>query len=183
MIDYRGKFNGTGIMPADILIPKRQFLGKWPVVACDQYTSEPEYWNKTRWIVGDDPSTLNLVLPEAYLELDKTKPDGISEHTRGMISAIHECMDSYLTSGLFDKSIQGFVLTIRTFTQSQDKEKSPRIGLLVSVDLERYEYASGSESLIRPTEGTVVDRLPPRVAIRRGSRKISVRLRLRALRK
>ena len=128
-------------------------LTKWAVIACDQFTSEPEYWREVREIVGGAPSTLNLVLPEIELEAPG-KQDRIRQ--------IQHSMHQYLHSGLL-QARQGIIYVERRVDGRMRK------GLLLCLDLERYDYSRGSSSLIRATEGTIVDRLPPRMAIREGA--------------
>lgn len=127
---------------------------KWAVVACDQYTSEPEYWNDVEQIVGDAPSTLRLMLPEIYLD----KP-GEGEK----IAAIRKTMDDYMADGTLQKLPSGCMLVKRT------AEGRTRIGLVIATDLESYDFTKGSCSLTRATEGTVVERIPPRLRIREGA--------------
>jgi hypothetical protein len=148
-------FEGLAFRPADILIPKSGFE-KWSVVACDQHTSEPEYWENTRDIVGDAPSTLRLVLPEAWL--------GGEEDNARRVAAINARMRSALSGGLLRELPGALILVERTLTTGRTRR-----GLVGAIDLEKYDYAAGSESLIRPTEGTVLERIPPRVRIRRGA--------------
>lgn len=139
-----------------ILMPKKGTdLSKWAVVACDQYTSQPEYWQEADRIVGDAPSTLRLTLPEVYLE----EPD-VAERTQ----RIYDTMKQYLSDGTMISFPPGFVLTERWSGGSV-----PRRGLIAAVDLEAYEYTPGSCSPIRPTEKTVVERIPPRLAVRNGA--------------
>ncbi len=128
--------------------------GKWAVVACDQYTSEPEYWEDAERIVGDAPSTLHLILPEIYLE-----KKGEDEK----IAAIRENMKKYLQDGTLRKMPKGCMLVHRT------AEGRSRIGLVITTDLESYDFNKGSSSLTRATEGTVVERIPPRLRIRDGA--------------
>lgn len=139
---------------ADILLPKltAEGMSKWAVVACDQYTGEPEYWAKTREIVGNAPSTLDLILPEAYLE----EPDCDER-----IAKIHENMANCTKSGLFDLHKDCFILTKRTQADGR-----LRVGLVGALDLEMYDYNKGSKSQVRATEATVAARIPPRVKIR-----------------
>ena len=145
----------TAFTSADILLPKldAQGMTKWSVVACDQYTSEPEYWEKTAEIAGDAPSALNLILPEVYLDL----PD-----SEERIAKINRTMQEYLDSGLFTEYRSALILTRRT--QADGKV---RTGLVGAVDLEQYDYNKGSTSQVRATEATVASRIPPRVKIRR----------------
>lgn len=140
-------------LPADILLPKTGFE-KWAVVACDQFTSEPEYWEETARIAVDNPSALNIVLPEVYLEKDNS----------GRIEKINRTMESYLSGGVFDEYENTFVYTERTVTGG-----AIRRGIVGLIDLEDYSYEKGAKSLIRATEETVVERIPPRVEIRRGA--------------
>lgn len=136
-----------------ILMPKEGTdLYKWSVVACDQFTSQPEYWKKTEEKVGDAPSTLKLTLPEVYLE---------SEDEEARVAAIHETMESYLADGTLRELPRGFMLVERSFGKGY-----PRCGLVVEVDLETYEYKKGGNSLTRPTEMTVEERIPPRLRVR-----------------
>lgn len=139
-----------------ILMPKNGIdLKKWAVVACDQYTSQKEYWSETDRIVGDAPSTLRLTLPEVYLE-------DADVETR--IAAINETMKQYLSDGTLTELPAGFILTER-----YSGGTSPRRGLVAAIDLECYEYTAGSRSLVRPTEKTVVERIPPRLAVRKNA--------------
>ena len=129
---------------------------KWAVVACDQYSSEPEYWEEVGAFVGNAPSTYNLIFPECYLE-------GSDKAER--VKKIQAAMNEYLQAGKLEKQKPGFILVER----SSPYEKHPRKGLVIAVDLECYQYGQGVTSLIRPTEGTIIERLPPRMEIRRGA--------------
>lgn len=137
--------------PADILLPKKDFE-KWAVIACDQYTSEPEYWAETERIVGESPSALNIVLPEVYLQKDNSE----------RIGKINENMKKYIDDGVFETVQNGFLLTLRTL-----KDGKLRQGIVGLIDLEDYSYESGANTLIRATEQTVLERIPPRVEIRK----------------
>ena len=128
-------------------------LYKWAVVACDQYTSEPDYWRRAAQEVGDAPSTLHLIFPEAYLG----SPDAPTR-----IRTIQATMRRYLADGLL-REHEGAIVVERTVDQRT------RRGLLLELDLEHYDFGSGSTSLIRPTEGTMVERLAPRIAVRSGA--------------
>lgn len=141
-----------GFGPADILLPKKTDLSKWSVVACDQYTSEPEYWEETAQIVGDAPSALKLILPEIYLERDD-----VSDR----IDAIHQTMRQYLEDGIFEEYPAAYFYVERTLADG-----TIRKGIIGAVDLEQYDYSAGSRSLIRATEGTVLERIPPRMKVR-----------------
>jgi hypothetical protein len=143
-----------GLRIPEILLPKPGLDRRaWSVVACDQYTSDHAYWNAVESFVGTLPSTLRLVLPEIYLG----SPD-VPDRVR----AIHRRMTEYLDAGILQSQGECAVYVRRTTARS-----GPREGLVVAVDLERYDYSSGSKSLIRATEGTIVDRIPPRLAVRR----------------
>lgn len=130
-------------------------LFRWSVVACDQYTSQPDYWAETDKTVGGAPSTLRLTLPEVYLE---------NADVEQRIAAIHETMRGYLSDGTLTALAPGMVLTER-----YSGGACPRRGLVLSVDLEAYDYKPGSQSLIRPTEKTVEERIPPRLKVRKGA--------------
>ena len=144
-----------GFGPADILLPQNCDLTKWSVVACDQYTSQQDYWERVAQTVGDAPSTLKLILPESQLE------DG---HFEEHIADINRTMDEYLDQGLF-RTLPNALLYVERWLDN----KKLRRGLVGVVDLECYDYNAGSSSLIRATEGTVITRLPPRVAVRRNA--------------
>ncbi|MGE4454119.1 MAG: DUF1015 domain-containing protein [Sphaerochaeta sp.] len=142
---------------ADIMIPKTTVdLEKWAVVACDQYTSEPEYWEQVEKQVQDNPSTLNLIYPEVYLE---------EAHPEKRIETINATMKQYVDRELFTVYKDAFFLVNRTTPKGQ----KGRWGLLVSLDLEAYDYAPESRSLIRATEGTILSRIPPRKEIRKNA--------------
>ena len=145
----------TAFTTADILLPElnSEEMTKWAVVACDQYTSEPQYWEKTAEIAGDAPSALKLILPEVYLEADNA-PQRITD--------INATMQKYLSDGLFNEHKNSLILTVRT--QADGKV---RTGLVGAIDLEQYDYNKGSTSQVRATEATVASRIPPRVKIRR----------------
>ena len=136
----------------NILLPKNTDMTKWSVVACDQYTSEPEYWNDVEKIVGDAPSTLKLTLPEIYLE-DKN----ISER----IAKINSNMKALLDEDFFNEYKDSMIYLERTQSDGKIRE-----GLIGVVDLEAYSYEKGAETPIRATEKTVIERIPPRVKIR-----------------
>lgn len=144
-----------GFGPADILLPQNCDLTKWSVVACDQYTSQNDYWERVAQAVGDAPSTLKLILPESQLE------DG---HFEEHVADINRTMDAYLDQGLF-RTLPNALIYVERWLDN----KKLRRGLVGVVDLECYDYNAGSSSLIRATEGTVITRLPPRVAVRRNA--------------
>lgn len=146
------KFNRLGFYPADILLPKDADMTRWAVVACDQFTSEPEYWEGVEKMVGDAPSTLRLILPEA-----KLSDPNVEAH----IADINSEMTKYVDGGVF-KTLPASLIYIER-TQSDGKV---RHGLIGKVDLDQYDYTPGSGALIRATEGTVLSRIPPRVKVR-----------------
>ncbi|HEX5808834.1 MAG TPA: DUF1015 domain-containing protein, partial [Anaerolineales bacterium] len=143
-----------GIQIPQVYLPKPGTdLTKWAVIACDQFTSQPEYWNEVVKIVGDAPSTLNLTFPEVYLE----KPGGDER-----IRDIQTTMRKYMDEGILQPH-DGLIYVERTVGGKTRK------GIVLCLDLEAYDYTKGSSSLIRATEGTIVDRLPPRIKIREGA--------------
>lgn len=145
----------TPIRLPKLLMPREGIdLSKWAVIACDQYTSQPDYWNNADAIVGDAPSTLRLTLPEVYLE----QPD-VKERT----AKIQDAMLRYQQDGTLTEYEPGMMLVERT------TKSGTRRGVVLSFDLEAYDYQAGSQSLIRPTEKTVVERIPPRLAVREGA--------------
>jgi hypothetical protein len=146
--------NDLGIQIPQVYLPKKGTdLTKWAVIACDQFTSQPEYWNEVEKIVGDAPSTLNLTFPEVYLE-----EPGSEER----IKNIQATMQKYMAEGILQPH-DGLVYVERTV------DGKTRKGIILALDLEAYDYNKGSSSLIRATEGTIVDRLPPRMKIREGA--------------
>lgn len=145
----------TGFSAADILLPAEGNYETWAVVACDQFTSQPEYWERVEKTVGDNPSTFRIILPEAQLS------DG---HTEEHIEKINETMKKYLAEGVFKEYPDAMIYLERV--QSDGKI---RRGLIGKIDLEEYDYSVGSKSLVRATEGTVLDRIPPRQAVRRNA--------------
>lgn len=146
------KFEKLGFYPADILLPKDADMNKWAVVACDQFTSQPEYWEAVEQHVGDAPSTLRMILPEA-----KLNDPNVDEH----IADINASMKRYLDEGVFKTCPDSLIYIERT--QSDGKV---RHGLIGMVDLDQYDFTPGSGALIRATEGTVLSRIPPRVKVR-----------------
>jgi len=147
-------FNNIGVQVPQIFLPGAGVdLGKWAVIACDQFTSQPEYWHKVEQIVGDRPSTLHLTFPEVYLE---------SGDEDARIARIQDGMCSVLDNHVLEAR-DGLVYVERTVNGRTRK------GLMLALDLEHYDYNKGSTSLIRATEGTIVERLPPRMKIREGA--------------
>ncbi len=139
--------------PCDFLLPKSNFE-KWAVVACDQYTSEPEYWQEVENFVGDEPSAFNLILPEAYLKSDNS----------ARIEKINKTMKEYIENGVFDTVENSMIYLEREVTDGKIRK-----GVLGLIDLDEYSYEKDSSSLIRATEATVLERIPPRVMIRKGA--------------
>ena len=146
-------FERLGFYPADILLPKQTDMTKWAVVACDQFTSEPEYWQRVEDTVGTAPSTLRLILPEA-----KLKAPDVDE----LVGGINASMEHYLAGGVFESYADSLFYIERT--QSDGRV---RHGLIGMVDLDAYDFTPGSGALIRATEGTVLERIPPRARVRR----------------
>ena len=148
--------NNTAFHNADILLPKKSTDAyKWSVIACDQYTSEPEYWDSVYETVGDAPSTLNLILPELFLE-----QDGVSER----ISTIHSAMDDYVSKELFDEYKNAMI-----YVERIQGNGILRQGIVGAIDLEKYDFSKGSNSEVRATEATVIERIPPRIKVRQGA--------------
>ena len=147
-------FERIGIRPTQIMLPAAGVKPEtWACIACDQYTSEPEYWEKAFAVAGNAPSAIRLILPEYNLKNSDT-----------LIPQIHRTMAEYLSQGLLTPAVDpGFVLCERTIASGT------RLGLVCAVDLEQYSFEKGSMPLIRPTEQTITDRLPPRLKIRRGA--------------
>lgn len=141
-------------LPADILLPAPGVdCAKWAVVACDQFTSQMEYWQRAEAIVGDAPSALHIVYPEAYLAEGDAR-----------IPRIRRAMAAYMERGVLARRVtDGFVL-VRRVTQSGE-----RLGLVGKLDLDAYDFAPGTSAPVRATEGTIVERIPPRVRIRQGA--------------
>lgn len=139
-----------GFLPTDILIPKNTDMTKWSCVACDQYTSEPEYWNSVENTVNDSTSSLRIMLPEIYLsEIESRSKD------------IIDTMDDYLENNVFQTIENSFIFVERTLANG-----CIRYGLVGAIDLEIYDFSDGTTSLCRPTEATVIERLPARVEVR-----------------
>ena len=141
----------TGLVEKNILLPNTTDMTCWACIACDQFTSQPEYWQKLEKLVGGKPTTLDMILPEVYLE------DNLDER----IKKVNQNISEYLEKGAFKTLPKGFILTVR---------KTPfverRIGLIGAIDLEEYAYSKKSDALIRSTEGTIEERIPPRLKIR-----------------
>lgn len=138
--------------PADVLMPQVDNMTAWSVVACDQFTSEPEYWEQVYNTVGENPSTLRMILPEA--ELSFKNPEIEREK-------IYSTMEKYLDSGVFKEYKDSYVYVERKLNSG-----IIRRGIVGMIDLENYDWVDGSTTPIRATEHTVEDRLPPRVTVR-----------------
>jgi hypothetical protein len=147
-------YDDLGILVPEVLLPKAGVDPRnWAVIAVDQFTSEPEYWDQVEDAVGDDPSTLRITLPEIYLG-----QPGETER----IQDIRNTMRQYLRAGIL-KSREGLIFVERTVLGKT------RRGLMLCLDLERYDYKDGATSLIRASEGTIIERLPARMKIREGA--------------
>ncbi len=144
-------FTKYALKTGGILLPSGVDLTKWAVIACDQFTSQPEYWAEVEREAGDAPSTLNMIYPEAWLNRGDER-----------IPTIHQAMRQAL-DGALAPATDGFVLVARQVSTGM------RLGLVAAVDLEQYDYSPGSKALIRPTEKTIPERIPPRMKIRLGA--------------
>lgn len=138
---------------ADILLPKNADYEKWAVIACDQFTSQPEYWDAVAAQVGSAPSTLHMILPEVLLP-----------GSDAQIAAIHKTMADYLAAGVFAEHKNAYIYVERTLLDG-----SIRKGLVGAVDLDRYDYRPEADAPVRATEATVQERIPPRVRVRKGA--------------
>ena len=161
-MNNRQKLNALGLQIPDILLPlaarnsqRQSDLAKWPVIACDQFTQDRGYWEKVKAAADGSPSTLNLILPEVFLNDD---------NAARRITDIHSNMKRYLKDDVFAPLRQGFIYIERD-TPYQKKRR----GLIAAIDLEKYDWHPDARPLIRCTEGTVPERLPPRMDIRRGA--------------
>lgn len=138
---------------AKIMLPKAGTdMSKWSVVACDQYTSEPEYWKEAEEFVGGEPSMLNLVLPEIYLE---------DSDVAKRIGNICSTMEKYIDDGILEESEPSYIYIERTLANGKIRR-----GIVGAIDLECYDYSKGSKSAVRATEGTILERIPPRMRVR-----------------
>ncbi|MBN2459352.1 DUF1015 domain-containing protein [Candidatus Woesearchaeota archaeon] len=145
-------YDSIGVQVPRILLPKKNLdMTKWAVVACDQYTSQPDYWKKVDELVGSFPSTFRIIYPEIYLEeADKEE----------RIKKIQDSMKKYLNDSLFEEH------EAMVYVERKLRSGKVRRGIVLAFDLEKYDYAKGSQSLIRATEGTILERIPPRMKIR-----------------
>ena len=144
----------TIFSPANILLPKENFEA-WSVIACDQFTSNEEYWQSVKAAAGENPSTLNLIYPEVYLG----KTDAVK-----MTANINHTMQKYVQDGIFQEFPNALIYVERT-----QRDGKLRCGIVGAVDLDAYDYHEGSTSRIRATEKTVLERIPPRVEIRKNA--------------
>ncbi len=150
MSPHLNTFPKTYFYPADLLIPKTDFA-RWAVVACDQFTSDPAYWNQVEKIVGNAPSSLRLFLPEIYLS-DDNKP---------ALASIRHYMKAYLAEDRLTICPNAMIYVERKLSGG-----ATRRGIVGCIDLEDYDYHENSHAIIRATEETIPERLPPRIAIR-----------------
>ena len=137
--------------PANILMPKNAQLDQWAVIACDQFTSQPEYWERVENYVGDAVSSLKLIFPEAKLGGESGE----------MVSNIRETMEKYMRENVFTEYENALIYVERTLLDG-----SVRKGIVGCINLDEYDYSPHSQSAIRATEKTVVERIPPRKVIR-----------------
>lgn len=148
--------NSTAFHNGNILIPNENIdMKKWAVIACDQYTSEPEYWDAIKAQVGDAPSALDLILPEIYLEDDDVEQ---------RIDSIHGKMEKALAEGVFTEYKDAMI-----YVERVQSNGILRKGVIGVIDLEKYDFSKGSSSEVRATEATVIERIPPRIKVRRGA--------------
>ena len=148
----RSRMKSLGVDVSDILLPKKEIdYGRWAVVACDQFTSQKDYWQSVELMTADHPSTYDLIFPECYLEDDDRQE---------RIARIEQSMKDYMDAGIFDTYRECTILVERSTSSGT------RYGLMLALDLEKYSYAPDSRSLVRATEGTILSRIPPRKEIR-----------------
>lgn len=144
-----------GIYVPKVLLPAKVDLQTWSVIACDQYTQDLDYWKNVEKTAGENPSTLNLILPEVYLN----SPDKANR-----IQKIRQTMKNYLNDGVFADEKSGFIYLERKTAFGRTRK-----GLVALIDLETYEWKPFSKANIRATEATIVERIPPRMEIRKGA--------------
>jgi len=153
-MNYAKSLSDCGLAIPELLLPRKSVsLDKWAVVACDQFSSDKDYWKNVEDYVGQAPSTLNLILPECYLD-----------ETESRVPNINETMKSYLDQGILESAGTGFLYLERSTPWTRKRE-----GLIVALDLESYSYELGVNCQIRPTEGTVMERLPVRAQIKKNA--------------
>ena len=152
-------YSKIGIASPEILLPRKGTdLSRWAVIACDQYTSEPKFWKTADELAGNQPSALRLILPEYYLPIEN------EEQQAKRLADIKTAAESYIRGDVFEKLPEGYILTDRATSLHPSRK-----GLMVAVDLEKYSFKPEDKALIRATEGTVIERIPPRVKIRSNS--------------
>lgn len=158
-MDHTSYLPEASLRPADILLPDMNVdMKKWAVIACDQFTAQPEYWKRVEDYVQDAPSMLRLIYPEIYLNTDDRQV------YTDRIAAIQNEMSAYLKDEVLKERVhQGYVLTVRQTSAGE------RIGLVAELDLEKYDYHVGTDAPVRATEATVKERIPVRVGIREGA--------------
>ena len=158
-MDHTSYLPEASLRPADILLPDMNAdMKKWAVIACDQFTAQPEYWKRVEDYVQDAPSTLRLIYPEIYLNTDDRQV------YTDRIAAIQNEMSAYLKDEVLKERVhQGYVLTVRQTSAGE------RIGLVAELDLEKYDYHVETDAPVRATEATVKERIPVRVGIREGA--------------
>ena len=149
------KLEDLGLRIPEILLPKNIDLSTWSVIACDQYTQDKDYWKNVEEKAGNKPSTLNLILPEVYLG----SPDKADR-----IKKIRQSMKEYLDTGVFADAKKCFIYLERKTAFGRTRK-----GLVAQIDLETYEWKPFSKANIRATEATIVERIPPRMEIRKGA--------------
>ncbi len=143
----------NAFLPADILLPKAADMTKWSVIACDQFSSERAYWERVKAFVGDAPSTLQLIVPEAYLE---------ETNTAESAAQIAGTMCAYLDGGIFTTLRDSYIYIERTLGSGD-----VRRGLVGKIDLEKYDFTPGAKAAVRASERTILERLPARIDVRR----------------
>lgn len=148
-------FEQMGLAIPEILLPKNIDTNTWSVVACDQFTQDRDYWKQVEQTAGTNPSTLNIILPEVYLN-DPDKPERIQK--------VKKTMNEYIEQGVFDSPKKEFIYIERKTAYGRTRK-----GLMACIDLDSYEWKPFSKALIRATEATILDRIPPRMEIRRGA--------------
>ncbi len=147
-------YEKCGFLPAKVLLPKKGTdMSKWSVIACDQYTSNKSYWDDVQKITDGAPSAYSLVLPEIYLSSDDVEK---------RVEKINATMTEYIDGGVFNEYGEAYIYVERTLPDG-----SVRHGIVGMLDLELYDFSKGSESRVRATEGTITERIPPRLKVRK----------------
>lgn len=156
MKDSAARLEKLGVIIPEILLPQKGTdLERWAIIACDQFTQDESYWAEAEKTVGENSSTLQIIFPEIYLE---------REHKAERIKTIHEAMNNFLQNNVFDEPRKGLI-----YIERSTPHAPCRRGLVFAIDLEAYDWSPEKENLIRATEGTLVERLPPRMEIRRAA--------------